>query len=135
MSLTGFEPAEIDDLFKDSIKDKIKDDDFDVEAELQKPAMSRQGDIWMLGRHRLVWGDSTKAETFQMLMDDRKANLVVTDPPYNVDYKGSAGKIKNDNLKDDAFHQFLLDSFINMETCMADDAWFVCFMKLCAIAT
>ena len=46
----------------------------------------------------------------------------MTDPPYNVDYKGAAGKIKNDNLKDDAFHQFLLDSFVNMESSMADDA-------------
>jgi DNA modification methylase len=122
ISLTGFEPAEIDDLFKDSIKDKIKDDDFDVDAELQKPEISKQGDIWILGRHRLVCGDSTKTETFGILMNGAKANLVVTDPPYNVDYKGAAGKIKNDNLKDDAFHQFLLDSFINMEAAMTDDA-------------
>jgi DNA modification methylase len=122
VSLTGFDTAEIDDLFKDSVKDKIKDDDFDVESELQKPAMSRQGDLWILGRHRLVCGDSTKKETFDLLMNGTKANLVVTDPPYNVDYKGSAGKIKNDNLGNDAFHQFLLDSFTNMESMMADDA-------------
>ena len=122
ISLTGFEPAEIDDLFKGSMKDRIKDDDFDVDAELQKPAISRLGDLWSLGRHRLVCGDSTKAETFGLLMNGAKANLVVTDPPYNVDYKGAAGKIKNDNLKDDTFHQFLLDSFINMEAAMADDA-------------
>jgi DNA modification methylase len=122
VSLTGFEPAEIDDLFKDSLKDKIKDDDFDVEGELKNPCISRQGDLWILGRHRLVCGDSTKKETFELLMNGTKANLVVTDPPYNVDYKGSAGKIKNDNLKDDAFHQFLLDAFSNMEGFMADDA-------------
>jgi len=122
VSLTGFEPAEIDDLFKGSLKDRIKDDDFDVDKELQNPCISRQGDLWMLGRHRLVCGDSTRKETFELLMNGAKANLVVTDPPYNVDYKGAAGKIKNDNLKDDAFHQFLLDSFVNMESSMADDA-------------
>ena len=54
VSLTGFEPAEIDDLFKDTIKDGVKDDEFDVEAELQNPTFSKVGDVWTLGRHRLV---------------------------------------------------------------------------------
>lgn len=122
VSLTGFEPAEIDDLFKASVKDKIHDDNFDVDAELKKPAITKPGDIWTLGRHRLVCGDSTKAETFELLMAGKKANLVVTDPPYNVNYKGSAGKIKNDNMAADAFYQFLLDAFTNTEKAMADDA-------------
>ena len=52
----------------------------------------------MLGRHRLVCGDSTQPETYALLMGDTKANLIVTDPPYNVNYEGSAGKIKNDNM-------------------------------------
>ena len=111
VSLTGFDPAELDDLFKISVKDKIKDDDFDVDAELKQPPITKLGDIWMLGRHRLVCGDSTKAETFAALMDDRKANLVVTDPPYNVNYEGSAGKIKNDNMANDVFYSFLLAAF------------------------
>ena len=122
VSLTGFDPAEIDDLFKDSLKDGIKDDDFDVEGELQKPPFSKLGDVWMLGRHRLVFGDSTKAETFDVLMNGVKANLVITDPPYNVNYEGSAGKIKNDNMANEAFYQFLLDAFQNTESVMADDA-------------
>ena len=63
VSLTGFEPAEIDDLFKDALKDQVKDDNFDVEAELQNPTITKPGDVWTLGRHRLVCGDSTKAET------------------------------------------------------------------------
>ena len=63
VSLTGFEPSELEDLFKDSIKDRIKEDDFDVDGELKKPAVSRLGDVWMLGQHRLVCGDSTKKET------------------------------------------------------------------------
>lgn len=122
VSLTGFEPAEIDELFRDEVKDGIRDDDFDVDAELKKPPVAKQGDIWTLGRHRLVCGDSTKAETLELLMADRKANLVVTDPPYNVNYEGSAGKIQNDNMGNDAFYQFLLDAFCNTEKAMADDA-------------
>lgn len=122
VSLTGFEPAEIDALFKDTLKDGVKEDDFDVDAELQKPTVTRLGDVWTLGRHRLVCGDSTKAETFDLLMAGKKANLVVTDPPYNVNYEGSAGKIKNDNMADEAFYKFLLAAFKNTETAMADDA-------------
>ena len=122
VSLTGFDPAEIDDLFKDTLQDGIKDDDFDVEEELQKPTVTQPGDIWSLGRHRLICGDSTKADTFALLMAGVKANLVITDPPYNVNYEGSAGKIKNDNMANDAFYQFLLDAFTNTEGAMADDA-------------
>ena len=122
VSLTGFEPAEIDSLFKDAQQSKVKDDDFDVEAELKAPVITKAGDVWTLGRHRLVCGDSTKVETFALLMGDRKANLVITDPPYNVNYEGSAGKIKNDNMADDAFYQFLLAAFQNTEAAMADDA-------------
>jgi len=122
VSLTGFEPAELDDLFKDSLKDSIHDDDFDVDAELQKPAVTKPGDVWKLGRHRLVCGDSTKSDTFTVLMDGKLANLVVTDPPYNVNYEGSAGKIKNDNMGNEAFYTFLLSAFQNTELAMAKDA-------------
>ena len=122
VSFTGFEPAEIDDLFKDTLKDGVKDDDFDVGAELEKPTMTKHGDIWTLGRHRLICGDSTKAETYDLLMGSTKANLVITDPPYNVNYEGSAGKIKNDNMADDTFYNFLLDAYTQMHSAMADDA-------------
>lgn len=122
VSLTGFEPAEIDALFKDTLKDGVKDDDFDVGAELAQPTMTKPGDIWTLGRHRLICGDSTKAETYDLLMGSTKANLVITDPPYNVNYEGSAGKIKNDNMADDAFYNFLLDAYTQMHSAMADDA-------------
>ncbi len=121
VSLTGFDAAEIDDLFKNTLRDGVEDDDFDVEEELQNPSITMQGDVWLLGRHRLVCGDSTKKETFDKLMEDKKANLVVTDPPYNVDYEGSAGKIKNDNMNNDTFYQFLLDAFINTEDALAKD--------------
>ncbi len=122
VSLTGFEPAELDALLKDSLKDGIHDDGFDVDAELQKPAVTKQGDVWRLGRHRLVCGDSTKADTFTLLMDGKLANLVVTDPPYNVNYEGTAGKIKNDNMGNEAFYDFLLAAFINTEAAMTNDA-------------
>ena len=120
LSLTGFDEKELSDLFKDDTD--VQEDDFDVDAELEKPTFSKSGDVWTLGRHRLVCGDSTKAETFNTLMQGRKANLVVTDPPYNVNYEGTAGKIKNDNLADEKFYQFLFDAFSNIEKVMADDA-------------
>lgn len=120
LSLTGFDEKELSDLFKRD--GDVQEDDFDVDAELEKPTFSKSGDVWTLGRHRLVCGDSTKAETFDTLMQGRKANLVVTDPPYNVNYEGTAGKIKNDNLADEKFYQFLFDAFSNIEKVMADDA-------------
>ena len=118
--LTGFDEKELAALFDDGME--AKEDDFDVDAELQKPAFSRLGDVWTLGRHRLVCGDSTKAETYTTLMDGVKANLVITDPPYNVNYEGSAGKIKNDNMAGEKFYEFLLAAFKNMESVMAADA-------------
>ena len=120
LSLTGFDEKELSDLFKRD--GDVQEDDFDVDAELEKPTFSKSGDVWTLGRHRLICGDSTKAETFAVLMNGRKANLVVTDPPYNVNYEGTAGKIKNDNLADEKFYQFLFDAFSNIEKVMADDA-------------
>lgn len=92
------------------------------EVDEENEPITKPGDIWLLGRHRLMCGDSTDKATVEMLMDDKKANLVVTDPPYNVNYEGTAGKIKNDNMDNDSFYQFLFDSFTNMEHAMADDA-------------
>ena len=122
VSLTGFDPEELDDLFRDDVKNGVKEDDFDVDEELKKPCFSKAGDLWLLGDHRLFCGDSTKPETFDLLMNGKKANLVVTDPPYNVNYEGSAGKIKNDSMAEDQFEQFLLDAYLQMEAAMADDA-------------
>ena len=120
VSLLGFDDAEINKLLGGM--EDVKDDDFDVERELANPAITQPGDLWMLGPHRLVCSDSTKAETFSLLMDGKLANLVVTDPPYNVNYEGAAGKIKNDNMADQKFYQFLLDAFTLTEKAMAKDA-------------
>lgn len=122
VSLTGFEPEEIDDLFKDTVKNGVKEDNFDVEKELENPSFSKFGDVWKLGRHTLICGDATKRETFEKLLNGVKVNLVITDPPYNVNYEGTAGKIKNDNMDNDSFYNFLFDSFKNIENVMADDA-------------
>lgn len=119
LGMTGFDEKELAALFP---TEEAKEDDFNVEAELQKPTFTKSGDVWTLGRHRLICGDSTKEETYAVLMDGVKANLVITDPPYNVNYEGSAGKIKNDNMANDKFYEFLLAAFKNMESVMAPDA-------------
>lgn len=120
LDLLGFDEAELSSIF-DADKD-VSDDDFDVEKELEEPCFSKTGDIWMLGKHRIICGDATKLETYKTLLENTKVNLVVTDPPYNVNYEGAAGKIKNDNMENDKFYQFLFNSFVNMEQAMADDA-------------
>lgn len=120
LALTGFDEKELAALFDDG--SDVEDDDFDVDAELEKPTITHAGDAWTLGRHRLVCGDSTKPETYEVLMQGQKANLVVTDPPYNVNYEGTAGKIKNDNMASEKFYEFLFDAFSCMEKVMADDA-------------
>ena len=119
---TGFEAPEIEQLFSKVHNKEIKEDDFDVEAELQKPTMSQAGDVWLLGRHRLVCGDSTLPETYTVLMEGKRANLVLTDPPYNVDVEETAGKIKNDNMSDEDFYKFLFAMFVNVEQNMERDA-------------
>lgn len=120
--LTGFEAPEIEQLFSKVHNKDVKEDDFDVEAELQKPTMSQVGDVWLLGRHRLICGDSTLPENYTKLMDGKRANLVLTDPPYNVDVEETAGKIKNDNMPDEDFYKFLFAMFVNVEQNMERDA-------------
>ena len=111
LEITGFDAAEIEKLFSDN-GDNVDDDDFDLTAALEQAAFVLPGDVWTLGRHRLICGDATDAETVRKLMDGRKANLVLTDPPYNVNFEGSSGlKIKNDSMKADQFYNFLLSAF------------------------
>lgn len=122
MELTGFDPPEIEQLMSQVYDKDVEEDDFDVDAELEKPAVTQKGDLWLLGKHRLICADSTLPETYDILMDGRKANLVVTDPPYNVNYEGTAGKIKNDKMAEDKFEKFLFAAYVNMEQNMEDDA-------------
>jgi len=121
VSLTGFDAVEIEKLLN-SGKD-AEDDSFDVDAELEKPAFSKLGDVWTLGRHKVICGDSTKPETYTTLLEGKHANLILTDPPYGIDYdKGVAGKIKNDKFEsDECFYQFLHDAFSAMAGYLATD--------------
>ena len=112
--LTGFDEKDLADLF-DSEEDKVKDDDFDLSAALEKAAFVERGDVWIVGRHRLMCGDATSAEDVARLMDGKKANLIVTDPPYGVSFKSSSGlTIQNDSIKNEEFYSFLLSAFKNM---------------------
>lgn len=115
VGLTGFDDDEIADLFDANGKSEAEDDDFDLSAALEKASFVQRGDIWTVGRHRLMCGDATSTEDVAALMDGKKANLIVTDPPYNVDFKSSNGlSIKNDKLENDKFYKFLLAAFHNM---------------------
>jgi len=117
VSLTGFGEDEIADLFAGDGEKDVKDDDFDLSAALEKAAFVERGDIWTVGRHRLMCGDATSVEDVAALMDGKKANLIVTDPPYGVSFKSSGGlTIQNDSMKGDEFYTFLYNSF----SCMVE---------------
>jgi DNA modification methylase len=119
LELTGFDAGEIEKLFASDTE--VQEDDFDVDAELDKPPMTKPGDLWLLGRHRLLCGDATKSEDIKLLMDGKKANLCVTDPPYNCSYEGGTGmKIMNDSMDGKAFYAFLLSAFKNIYENMVD---------------
>jgi len=114
LELTGFDEKEIEKLFA-AEAGGAQDDDFDLTAALEEAAFVLPGDIWTLGRHRLICGDATDAATVRKLMDGRKANLVLTDPPYNVAFESASGlKIKNDSMKAEQFYAFLLSAFRNL---------------------
>jgi DNA modification methylase len=127
IDLTGFDAAEIEDLFSKVHDKDVQDDDFDADKaleEIENP-ISRPGDIWLLGKHRLICGDSTDPVVIATLMDGKKANLCVTDPPYNVNYTaGSENErtIKNDHMEDENFYKFLLAAFKNIFNALDDGA-------------
>jgi len=128
LELTGFDADELEKLFADSGGSEVEDDGFDLSAALEEAAFVLPGDIWTLGRHRLICGDATDPATVAALMDGRKANLVVTDPPYNVNFEGSSGlKIKNDKMAADKFYEFLLAAFRLFYEHLADGGAFYCF--------
>ena len=118
---TGFDPPEINTLFNKLHDKQVHEDDFDVDAELKRPVFSKLGDLWFIGKHRVICGDSTGEEVYTRLMDGDLANLVLTDPPYNVDVEETAGKIMNDNMGDQEFYNFLLSAYRCMNANLADD--------------
>ena len=115
VSLTGFGEDELADLFAGDEEKDVKDDGFDLSAALERAAFVERGDIWTVGRHRLVCGDATSAEDVAALMDGKKANLIVTDPPYNVAFRSGSGlSIQNDSMENGEFYTFLYNSFSQM---------------------
>jgi len=114
ISLLGFDDKELERLLAPDDPD-VQDDDFDLTAALEDAAFVLPGDVWTLGRHRLICGDATDPDTLKKLMGGRKANLVLTDPPYNVAVESTGGlKIKNDSMKAEQFYTFLLSAFRNL---------------------
>lgn len=116
-NLTGFDFDEVDEMLKDM--NGSKEDDFDVDSayeEIEEP-ITKPGDVWILGNHRLMCGNSTQKEDVMRLMNNQDADMLLTDPPYNVDYVGKtidALKIANDNMNDNQFYEFLKQAFTNM---------------------
>ena len=115
VGMTGFDESELADLFADDNNTSAKDDDFDLTAALEKASFVQRGDIWTVGRHRLMCGDATSAEDVAALMSGTKANLILTDPPYGVSFRSSSGlTIQNDSMKNEEFYNFLLSAFQRM---------------------
>ena len=108
MSVFGFEDLE------SKVPDNATDDDFDPSEELTETPYTKKDDIYLLGNHRVMCGDATIKESVDMLIQDEKVDLTFTDPPYNVDYEGTAGKIMNDKMEDNTFYLFLFQAFKNM---------------------
>ena len=120
IGMTGFDEMEIADLFETDTEGE--EDNFDIDAELEKPCFSKTGDVWHIGRHTVICGDSTDPETYKLLLGDTKVNLVCTDAPYFVNLQNKSGRIANDNLDDKAAYEFLMKAFTNFKNAMAKDA-------------
>ena len=120
IGMTGFDEMEIADLFETDTEGE--EDNFDIDAELEKPCFSKTGDVWHIGRHTVICGDSTDPETYKLLLGDTKVNLVCTDAPYFVNLQNKSGRIANDNLDDKAAYEFLMKAFTNFKNATAKDA-------------
>lgn len=125
LNLTGFSADEIDEILGEG-KKEIVEDDFDIEPPEEPKA--KLGDIYRLGNHRLMCGDSTKEEDVKKLVGEQKMDLLITDPPYNVDYEGGSGmKIQNDNMSGEDFYKFLVKAFTNANIFLKDGGAFYCW--------
>ena len=124
LSLTGFDDDELSKLLIPEQIDGLTDED-DV-PEVPDEPVTVEGDVWVLGNHRLMCGDSTSIDAVERLMDGQKADMVFTDPPYNIDYQGVSDKrdkIANDKMADNDFVQFLKDSIMGCETMYVCCSW------------
>lgn len=122
LTKTGFTSSEVEDLVLKLDTVEPEEDNFDADEaydEITDP-VTKRGDIWILGDHRLMCGDSTDPTDVSALLQGAEADLVITDPPYNVNYKD--GEIKNDNMAEDTFEQFLDEAFGCMFDAMREGA-------------
>lgn len=132
INLTGYTDKQIDNLLADVRAEAVTEDNFDVAAEIDNKhdSTAQLGDVFQLGRHRLMCGDSTCTADVQKLMDRAQANMIFTDPPYNVNYEGGTKdklKIKNDNMPEKEFNEFLTSVFFNAyDVSAAGAAIYVC---------
>lgn len=125
LDLTGFSDDEIKSLMTEEVTEGLTDDD-DVPA-VQENSVTVPGDVWVLGKHRLMCGDSTSVDDLAKLTHGILVDMWLTDPPYNVDYKGKTKdslKIKNDKMDDDQFRKFLRDAYVAADTVMKPGAVF-----------
>ncbi|MBR1625584.1 MAG: site-specific DNA-methyltransferase [Bacteroidales bacterium] len=128
-NLTGYSQEDYDALVT-AIEEPEQTADEDTVIAPPKVAFTKPGDIWELGRHRLICGDSSKIKTYQKLLGDDKADMVLTDPPYNVDYEGKTKdklKIQNDKKTDNEFYSFLLSCFTPMVQFLKEGGAFYCW--------
>ena len=98
-------------------------------SELQKPCVAKTGDVWHLGKHRVICGDSTLPETYERLLGGEKVNLVCTDPPYFVALESTSGKIKNDDLNDKDAYELLKSAFTAFHSAMATGRFHLCILR------
>jgi DNA modification methylase len=128
-SSTGFSEKEIEKLISEVFKSEFSEDNFDIDAEIEQilQPLTQKGDIWLIGRHRLMCGDSTSKKDVATLMNGQLADMIFTDPPYNVNYEGRAGKIQNDCMPENKFYNFILDAYTSMFSSVKDGgAIYVC---------
>jgi DNA modification methylase len=128
--VTGFSQEELDALIPEQIVPGLTDEDAVPEAP-EEPT-TRLGDVWILGQHRLMCGDSTSIDAVERLMDGQKVDVLFTDPPYNVAFNGRSGKhdvIKNDNLEEGEFDQFIGEVLQTIKTINAPAFYIWCNWK------
>lgn len=108
LAITGFDDRELDEMLMGMVDDGK---DPDAVPPVPQAPLVRDGEIWTLGRHRLMCGDARSAADHRRLLEGKELDMIWTDPPYNVDYQGKAGKIKNDKMSSSDFEAFLIASF------------------------
>jgi DNA modification methylase len=122
LTLLGFDDKELNALLQPEIVDGLTDED--AVPDVPEEPKTKLGDIYILGNHRLMCGDSTSIDAVEKLTDGL-VDILVTDPPYNVNYEGSNGlKIQNDSMGDEQFRQFLRDAFVAADAVMKQGAVF-----------